>query len=134
MLARRGPDIDTVSFPVYYPRLEVTLEGDEMRIGRRRAGSAGPAPHVDLTGPPLDTGVSHLHAVLLGDGAGGWSVLDPGSTNGTTLNGREDRLPVDTLVALAPGDRVHVGAYTTLTLRRGPASGVGTAGTAGPDD
>ncbi len=118
--ARRGPDIDAVSFPTYYPRAELPLEGDEVRIGRRRGGGAGggQAPHIDLTGPPLDPGVSHLHAVLLADGDGEWSVLDPGSTNGTTINDDDDVIPPDTLVALSPGDRVHVGAYTTLTLHR----------------
>lgn len=118
VVARQGPDVDTVAFPTSYPRRVVVLSGDEVRIGRRRVTGGGPDPDVDLSGPPLDPGVSHRHAVLLPDGEGGWNLLDPGSTNGTTVNGAERTIPVDTLVPLRPGDRVHVGAYTTLVVAR----------------
>jgi hypothetical protein len=95
------------------------LVGAEVRIGRRRVHGSTPPPQVDLAGPPLDPGVSHLHAVLLplpdGDG---WSVLDPGSTNGTTVNYGDDPIALDTVVPLREGDRVHVGAFTTLVLIR----------------
>ncbi|WP_433782210.1 FHA domain-containing protein [Actinomycetospora sp. CA-101289] len=77
---------------------------------------AGTRPGIDLSGPPADPGVSRLHAVLLRD-APGWSVLDPGSTNGTAVNYAPEPIPTDTPVRLADGDRVHVGAWTTLHLR-----------------
>jgi hypothetical protein len=122
VLAREGPDIGEVSFPNYYPRAEVHLAGVEVRVGRRRVHGSTPAPQVDLAGPPLDPGVSHLHAVLLplpeADGADGWSVLDPGSTNGTTINYSDEPIPLDTVIPLRDGDRVHVGAFTTLLLER----------------
>lgn len=121
VVAREGPDIAEVTFPNYYPRAEVPLAGDEVRIGRRRVNGSAPPPQVDLAGPPLDPGVSHLHAVLLplADGSG-WSVLDPGSTNGTTINYADDPIALDTVVPLRAGDRVHVCAFTTIVVDRRP--------------
>jgi hypothetical protein len=120
VLAREGPDIAAVTFPHYYPRTELALAGAEVRIGRRRVNGSAPPPQIDLAGPPLDPGVSHLHAVLLPrPDDGGWSVLDPGSTNGTTINYGDDPIALDTVVPLHEGDRVHVGAFTTLLITRG---------------
>lgn len=120
VLAREGPDIAAVTFPRYYPRMELALTGAEVRIGRRRVNGSGPPPQIDLAGPPLDPGVSHLHAVLLPrPDDDGWSVLDPGSTNGTTINYGDDPIALDTVVPLQEGDRVHVGAFTTLLITRG---------------
>ncbi|WP_433803236.1 FHA domain-containing protein [Actinomycetospora sp. CA-084318] len=120
VVAREGPDIAAVTFPTYYPRAELALGGAEVRIGRRRVNGTTPPPQIDLAGPPLDPGVSHLHAVLLPlPDADGWSVLDPGSTNGTTINYADDPIALDTVVPLRAGDRVHVGAFTTLVIGRG---------------
>ena len=108
-----GPDAESIEFPAYCPERQFTLSGAEMRIGRHST-SRGIYPEIDLTGPPTDPGISRLHAVLIA-GPAGWSVLDPGSANGTQVNGTE--VPQGEQVPLHEGDRVNVGAWTVLTIR-----------------
>jgi pSer/pThr/pTyr-binding forkhead associated (FHA) protein len=67
-----------------------------------------------VAGAPPDPGVSHLHAVLIAEPDGSWAVLDPGSANGTQVNGGD--IPGGVKVPLRPGDQVHVGAWTLLTI------------------
>ncbi|MEU5694565.1 FHA domain-containing protein [Actinosynnema sp. NPDC020468] len=117
VLAVDGPDASAVGFPEFCPPRRFELSGQRVSIGRR-SRSRGLVPDVDLTGPPEDPGVSHSHALLVAS-AGGWSVVDLGSTNGTTVNEGEDPLRPNVPRPLADGDRVHLGAWTTLTLRRG---------------
>jgi pSer/pThr/pTyr-binding forkhead associated (FHA) protein len=69
--------------------------------------------------PPEDPGVSHQHAVLVQQPDGTWAVVDQNSTNGTTVNGSEEPIQPFVPVPLQDGDRVHVGAWTTITIRRG---------------
>ncbi len=114
VIAAGGPDAASIEFPGYCPERRFTLAGKEMRIGRRSA-SRGLDPEIDLTGPPTDPGVSHLHAVLMAQPDGTWSVLDPGSSNGTQVNGTDVITGVP--VPLHPGDRVAVGAWTVLTIQ-----------------
>ena len=52
---------------------------------------------------------------------GTWSVVDPGSANGTTLNGSE--IPTGQAVPLRDGDRIHLGAWTELRVVRDDAPG-----------
>jgi FHA domain len=108
-----GPDAATLEFPAYCPERRFRLAGPEMRIGRRSV-SRGLAPEIDLTGPPLDPGVSHMHAVLIVDADGSWAALDPGSSNGTQVNGVD--ITSGVRVPLRDGDRVCVGAWTVLTI------------------
>ena len=116
----RGPPIDlltldsslfhissTLAFPPYSPERTLPLAGERVRIGRQSS------VELELDDP----GVSHLHAVLLAR-EGGWLLVDPGSTNGTTLNGSDDELPVNIEVPVTDGDRIHVGAWTTIVLRK----------------
>ncbi|WP_163506653.1 FHA domain-containing protein [Fodinicola acaciae] len=113
--AAEGPDAKSVQFPAYCPDRFFPLHGNQISIGRRSA-SRGIVPDIDLTGPPEDPGVSRLHAVLVAAGDG-WSIVDLGSANGTTVN--EDSAPLLANVPrpLSAGDRVHLGAWTTITLR-----------------
>jgi hypothetical protein len=111
--AASGPDADDITFPVYCPQRRFPLTGTELRIGRRSARS-GIDPEIDLTGPPVDPGVSRLHAVLLRGQDGSWSVIDPGSANGTFVNGSE--IPRDQVVSVRPGDRIHLGAWTAISI------------------
>jgi FHA domain len=114
VIAATGPDAAAVQFPDYCPERRFRLFGPEMRIGRR-SPSRGLEPEIDLTGPPTDPGVSHLHAVLIADEDGGWTVLDPGSANGTLVNGSE--MAPGSRVRLRDGDRISLGAWTVLTIR-----------------
>ncbi|MGH3239406.1 MAG: FHA domain-containing protein, partial [Spirillospora sp.] len=115
VVAQMGPDASALTFPPYCPERSVPLVGEQVRIGRRST-SRGLLPEIDLSLPPADPGVSHLHAVLLARPDGGWYLVDPGSTNGTTLNGGTEPIQVNVPVPVADGDRVHVGAWTTITL------------------
>jgi pSer/pThr/pTyr-binding forkhead associated (FHA) protein len=45
-------------------------------------------------------------------------IIDQDSTNGTTLNGSPDPIPPHVPVPLNDGDRIHIGAWTTITLHR----------------
>jgi hypothetical protein len=106
-------DAASIEFPSDYPERRFELRGAEMRIGRRSL-SRRLEPEIDLAGPPTDPGISHLHAVLIAQEDGTWSVLDPGSSNGTLVNGRE--IESGEPVALHDGDRVSLGAWTTVTF------------------
>jgi hypothetical protein len=127
--ARVQPSADPVGVPAFpgdHVGFEVPLRGEEVRIGRRGVPDDDPTaaspddavPGIDLTGPPRDPGVSHLHAVLLAVGPDRWVVLDAGSTNGTSVNYAAERLEPGTAVPLAAGDSIHVGAWTTITVER----------------
>jgi FHA domain len=113
--AAGGPDAAGIAFPAYYPRRRFRLAGTEVRIGRHSA-SSGIDPEIDLSVPPADPGVSRLHAVLLRAPDGTWSVIDPGSANGTVVNDSE--IPPGQAVPLRDGDRIHLGAWTELRVVR----------------
>jgi hypothetical protein len=113
--ATSGPGASGISFPVSCPQRRFRLAGAEVRVGRLSADS-GIDPEIDLTGPPADPGVSRLHAVLLRGQNGSWSVVDPGSANGTQVNGTE--IARDVIVPLHEGDRIHLGAWTELRIIR----------------
>ncbi len=129
LVRARAEPTDPVELPAF-PRepveFEVALRGEEIRIGRRGVPDEDPTPSpaeqdtpgIDLTGPPRDPGVSHLHAVLLAVGPDRWVVLDAGSTNGTSVNYAAERLEPGTAVPLGSGDSIHVGAWTTITVER----------------
>ncbi|MEU0134716.1 FHA domain-containing protein [Streptomyces sp. NPDC006296] len=117
MMQRSGPEANGLNLPAYSPEQRVALTGSQMTIGRRRQ-STGESPDIDLAVPPEDPGVSHQHAVLVQQPGGGWAVVDQNSTNGTTLNGAEDPIKPYIPVPLQDGDQVHVGAWTTITVRR----------------
>jgi len=111
-----GPEGVAVTFPSYCAERRFQLVGNQMRIGRRSV-SRGLSPEIDLTGPPADPGISRLHAVLIAMPDGNWAVLDPGSANGTLVNGAE--IGVGDQVPLHDGDRINLGAWTAITVHRG---------------
>lgn len=118
MMQRSGPEASGLNLPAYSPEQHLPLSGGQITIGRRRA-STGESPDIDLSVPPEDPGVSHQHAVLVQQPDLSWAVVDQNSTNGTTINGGEDPIQPYVPVPLTDGDRVHVGAWTTITIRRG---------------
>jgi hypothetical protein len=113
--AAGGPDAASIAFPAYCPERRFRLSGAEVRIGRHST-SSGIDPEIDLSVPPADPGVSRLHAVLLKSPDGTWSVVDPGSANGTWLNGAE--IAQNEVRPVRDGDRIHLGAWTELRLIR----------------
>ncbi len=115
VVAAGGPDSAAVEFPLYCPERRFVLHDDRIAIGRR-SRSRGILPDIDLIGPPEDPGVSAGHAMLIRT-ADAWAVVDLDSTNGTTVNDATRPLPPNNPHPLADGDRVHLGAWTTLTLR-----------------
>ncbi|WP_030164240.1 FHA domain-containing protein [Spirillospora albida] len=116
-----GPDSASLAFPPYAPERRIPLTGSQARIGRRSSSQPTP-PEIDLREPPEDPGVSHVHAVLLAKPDGGWTLVDPGSTNRTCLNGSTEPIPLNVEIPVSDGDRIHVGAWTTITLTRGEAT------------
>jgi pSer/pThr/pTyr-binding forkhead associated (FHA) protein len=105
-----------VEFPAHTSERRIRLAGRQMRIGRRSA-ARDLVPEIDLADQPVDPGVSRLHAVLSLAPDGTWSILDPGSANGTFVNGRE--ISTGEMVTLHEGDRINLGAWTVITVHRG---------------
>ncbi len=106
---------DSVAFPQDVAPEHVALEDAEVLIGRRDGGAAGPA----VTGAADDPALSRRHARLVRhDDAddGGYTIEDLGSTNGTEVNGRP--IAARKIVLLHDGDRVHLGAWTAMTIHR----------------
>jgi FHA domain len=112
VLARQGPE--TVEFPQFFPERRISLDKATTLIGRHNHDQ-GVEPEIDLGIRPVDRGVSTQHAVLrIRDS--GLTITDLGSTNGTSLNGSEDFLAKGEETSLVDGDRIHVGAWTTITV------------------
>jgi hypothetical protein len=114
VLAQEGPD--TVEFPRFFPERRIVLQGNTTLIGRGNR-KQGVEPEIDLGIHPADRGVSTQHAVLrIHDSV--LTITDLGSTNGTYLNG-DNHLPEGEETPLADGDRIHIGAWTTIKIVRG---------------
>ena len=107
-----------VTFPDDYLERRFPLVEGENRIGRSHGRPDEDHPEIDLAAPPVDPGVSRLHAVLEYRGDGVCVVRDVGSTNGTSLGDEPALIAPHTDVPLGDGDRIRLGAWTTITLRR----------------
>ncbi|MGW4248427.1 FHA domain-containing protein [Nocardia sp. NPDC004722] len=112
---------DDVEFPAYCPERVFALGGAQVRVGRFSA-SKGIAPEIDLAGPPQDPGISHLHVLFVAQPENRWAIIDLGSTNGTRVNAAADPIPRGQAVPVCSGDRIHLGAWTTLTVKQDSAS------------
>lgn len=100
--------------PGYRPR-KIKLEGPQVRIGRHSPARGG-YPEIDLASPPVDPGISHLHAILQAQPDGSWRLVDPGSANGTFLNDNPEPLAINEAVPVDVGDRILLGAWTVIDL------------------
>ncbi|WP_033819222.1 FHA domain-containing protein, partial [Kitasatospora sp. MBT63] len=118
MMIRSGPEAAGLFFPPYCPDRRIPLTGrGQLRIGRR-SQHRGTVPEIDLSVAPEDPGASHNHAMLAEQADGSWVLVDQDSTNGTTVNGSPDPVPPHTAIPLNDGDRIHIGAWTTITVHR----------------
>ena len=100
-----------VTFPGDAGAQSLRLDAAQLRIGRRD----GTADSPEITGAADDPALSRRHALLRRADDGGYTIEDLGSTNGTEVNGRQ--LEAGEVVTLSDGDRVHVGAWTAMTIR-----------------
>jgi len=96
----------------------VSLKHTSVLIGRA-SRSRGIAPDLDLGS---DSGISRRHAQLTTDGSR-WFVEDLGSSNGTYVGGRLGTLPktpvtVGQKTEITGGDRVYLGAWTRIVIRK----------------
>lgn len=107
-------ELDSVEYPQAFTERRIILHGSQILIGRR-ASSRGATPDIDLGADPADRGVSARHAMLR-LGVSGPTISDLGSTNGTSLNGSEALLGTEVETPLRDGDRIHIGAWTTITI------------------
>jgi hypothetical protein len=113
VLARGGPD--AVDFPEVFPERRIILTAATL-IGRANRRQ-GVRPGIDLSINPVDLGVSTQHAILRAY-QDSLTITDLGSTNGTSLNDSEELLGNGAETRLVHGDRIHVGAWTTITIER----------------
>jgi hypothetical protein len=118
-LADRGIlDPDVVAFPGHVPQRRLRLTGGVVRIGRRSA-SRGTDPEIDFSGDGQDPAISHEHAELRYHPGGTWVVVDCKSANGTAVNDASRPVEPGIEVPLGDGDRIFLGAWTVITLRKG---------------
>jgi predicted component of type VI protein secretion system len=73
----------------------------------------GRAPTSDI--PVFDPTISRRHAEIVAEN-GTLNIRDLGSSNGTYINDEGKPLTAGQSRTVGDGDRVHVGAWTTITL------------------
>lgn len=96
----------------------IALRSTSVLVGRT-SRSRGIHPVIDLAG---DSGISRRHCQLTTDGKRWW-VEDLGSSNGTYVGNvvgtlPDDPIPVGEKREFADDDRIYLGAWTRLVVRR----------------
>ena len=104
-----------IVFPQDVAPQRMPVEAAELRIGRFDPKKSNGADAPEISGAAEDPALSRRHAVLRRLADGTYVIEDLGSTNGTEVNGRQ--IAAGEPVALADGDRVHLGAWTGITIR-----------------
>ncbi len=109
-------EAESIEPPAFAPDRVFRLRSDRVAIGRH--GQLEPEEQaIDLSDAPADAGISHRHALLARQPDGGWTVVDCHSTNGTFLNDSSDPVSCEEPMPIGERDQLHVGAWTTITLR-----------------
>jgi hypothetical protein len=98
--------------PTDVPERTFPLDLPENLIGRRST-ARGILPSITLNDP----GVSHRHLMVYRNPDASLMISDLGSSNGTFLNGSDERLEPGVKTALADGDQVELGRWTRITFR-----------------
>jgi hypothetical protein len=98
--------------PADAPERAFPLDLPENLIGRRST-ARGILPSIALNDP----GVSHRHLMVYRNPDASLTISDLGSSNGTFLNGSDDRLEPGIKTGLADGDQVELGRWTRITFR-----------------
>jgi cytochrome c5 len=106
------------AFPAAVPTLSFELSGDRLVLGRVRTGAVVDVD-LALTGSAADPAVSHRQCAFERDGST-WSVRDLDSANGTWINDADEPLADGASHTLVPGDRILMGAWTSLIVQGGP--------------
>jgi pSer/pThr/pTyr-binding forkhead associated (FHA) protein len=83
---------------------ELKIDRLPLRIGRRDPRQ-NHYPELDLA--EHDRGIASRNHALINRDAGGYTIMDQGSTNGTSLNGA--LLPPQAPQRLRSGDRIKIG-------------------------
>jgi hypothetical protein len=104
-----------LDFPDAWEGLTVALVARAVRIGRNCEQAEAHEQKIELSGPPLDPGMSREHAMLERHSDGVWEVRDLGSTNGTWINA--ELAPLAGARRLQDGDRIGLGAWTMIEIR-----------------
>ena len=108
--------IRTCRFPKDLDRRVIPLTEPAVLIGRP-SSSHDVEPHIDLSRPFEDPGVSRMHAVLERQIDGTYALVDPGSTNGTFLNNMQYPVTRRVQVALSAGDCIYLGFWTRIEIQ-----------------
>jgi hypothetical protein len=103
---------DELRFPSGAPERRFALAGDRLRIGRLPVRAGDSVPEIGVADPC----VSRLHAELERRDDGSYAVRDLDSSNGTTVGDGPAPLEKNTVVELADGDVIRIGAWTTITV------------------
>ncbi len=112
--------------PVARPARRRTRCGNTSLLVGRESSSRDIHPDIDCG---TDNGVSRRHAQLTTDGTRWW-VEDLGSSNGTFVADAVDPLPKTPIAVgqkqeIGPDDRIYVGAWTRMVIRKAAPGEVG---------
>ena len=97
--------------PTDTPARTFPLDLAENLIGRRST-ARGIVPSITLNDP----GVSHRHLMVYRNPDATLAISDLGSSNGTFLNGSDERLEPGIKTGIGDGDRVELGRWSRITF------------------